>query len=275
MQSPPSSSTAQASPSGTAGSSTTSPVVTGEAVVLDLHAATFISRGAAWLIDGLICVAVMFLLGFLVPVEGAMATVISVVGFVLLALGWEAVTRGKSPGKYALGLRVVRDDGGVIRGRHATARALTGAFELWMTLGAVAIVTSILNQKGKRLGDMVAGTYVINERLPKLPAPLPPVPEQLREWTQIADIGQIPDGLANAAARFLRQAGKMSPSHRENIARSLASEIWPYVSPQPPHNTPPELYLTAVLAQRRERDYQILQRRRQAAHARAERLNRL
>ena len=57
----------------------------------------------------------------------------------------------------ALGLRVVRDDGGPIRFRHALVRGLVGVVEIWLTVGAVALVVSLASSQGKRLGDFLAG----------------------------------------------------------------------------------------------------------------------
>ena len=45
-------------------------------------------------------------------------------------------------------------------------RALLAVLEIWLTLGFLALFTSLLSAKGKRLGDIFAGTFVIQERLP-------------------------------------------------------------------------------------------------------------
>ena len=61
-------------------------------------------------------------------------------------------------------MQVIRDDGGPIRLRHAAVRALVGFFELWLLLGGLAFVTSLLNDRGKRVGDYLAGTCVARMR---------------------------------------------------------------------------------------------------------------
>jgi uncharacterized RDD family membrane protein YckC len=40
-------------------------------------------------------------------------------------------------------------------------RALASVLEIWLLLGAPALITSLLSVKGKRLGDIFAGTFVI------------------------------------------------------------------------------------------------------------------
>src|SRR5690625_7837757 len=59
----------------------------------------------------------------------------------------ETLTRGRSLGKLALGLQIVRDDGGPIRFRHAFIRALVGVGEIWLFGGMVAVIVSLLDRK--------------------------------------------------------------------------------------------------------------------------------
>lgn len=252
----------------------TTTVVTGEAVVLQLRPATFISRAAGALIDALVIAVVLFALVVIFPEPmdldpaAAQAVVLAMVVGLLVGLPvlWEALSRGRSPGKWALGLRVVRDDGGAVRLRHVVVRVLVGVFELWLTAGSVATVAALLNERVKRLGDMAAGTQVIVERQPKAPPPLPGVPARLEPWAQVADIGRVPDALAVAITRFLRQAPSMSVPGRRATAARLLADVGAFVTPGPPAGTDPEDFLLAIVAERRNRDYRILT----ARHARAE-----
>ena len=156
-------------------------VVTGEAVVLQLRPASFVVRAAGALIDGLALVLVflgiLWVLGqtILETLDPAalQATVLSlVVGLVVgVPLAVETLSRGRSLGKLVFGMRVVRDDGGAIRLRHSLVRVLLGIFEVWMSFGSVALIASMLNERGKRLADMVAGTQVeVLQRDPGPPA---------------------------------------------------------------------------------------------------------
>ena len=57
----------------------------------------------------------------------------------------------------------------------------------------VALIASMLSAKGKRLGDMFAGTFVIQERCrarPGLPPAFAVVPPPLAGWAQVA--GAVP-----------------------------------------------------------------------------------
>ena len=110
-----------------------SAIITGEAVVLELRPASFAARSLATAIDVAVTLVVgiglILLLGalpFVIDGAAVRAIVIAVlVGLLVVApITVETLSRGKSLGKLAMGLRIVRDDGGSIRFRHAMVRAL-------------------------------------------------------------------------------------------------------------------------------------------------------
>src|SRR5690554_382533 len=68
---------------------------------------------------------------------------------IVIPTTFETLSRGRSIGKLATGVRIVRDDGGPVRLRHAFIRALTGVGELWLTAAAVAIITSIVHPRSE------------------------------------------------------------------------------------------------------------------------------
>ena len=162
-------------------------VVTGDAVVLDVQIAQLPVRAVGALID-----IVVVVLGYIVGVmlwaaavtqfDDALSAATLIIFTVLTLVGYpiaiETATRGRSLGKMVMGLRVVSDDGGPERFRQALFRALAGFVEIWMFFGGPAVICSLLSAKGKRIGDVFAGTVVISERGPKLPPPpvMPPAP---------------------------------------------------------------------------------------------------
>lgn len=248
--------------------------ITGEAVVLNLRAANFMPRLGAALLDALIygVVWIGLMIGIasstsaftLDPAAAEIVIILSMVTLMFIApFLVEGLSRGRSLGKLALGLRVVRDDGGTIRWRHAFTRSLTGVFELWMTAGSVAIIASLFNKNSKRLGDMMAGTYVIVARAPRMPTPLPGVPTSMQQWTQIADVGHIPTGLAKQVNSLIRNSATMHPNALANISHGLYTQLLEYVTPGPPPGVDPMTFMVAVMAERRNRDYQVLERQRQ------------
>jgi len=239
-------------------------VVTGEAVALELRPASFATRGLAVALDLAVMLAAGILVGIVLgltlpDVDEAAARAIGILALVGVLVGLpttvETLTRGRSLGKLAAGLRVVRDDGGPIRLRHALVRALLAVFEIIATLGSVALITSLANVRGKRLGDLLAGTFVLRERGAGTPPPLPPMPPELIAWAQQADLAAVPDGLAVGVRRFLDGAPGLHPASRMQLGQDLARQVLSFVAPPPPAWATPERFLVAVLAERRRRDH--------------------
>jgi uncharacterized RDD family membrane protein YckC len=259
-------------------------IITGEAVVLELRPASFAARALGLLLD--IALSVVLLVVILAGVAAAgedlddaamRALVVASVVFclVIVPVAVETLTRGLSLGKLAAGLRVVREDGGAIRFRHALIRGLTGFLEIYLTFGGLAIAVALFNDRSRRLGDLLAGTYAIRTRVPveeSLPVPVPP---RLQSWATAADIGRIPDATARRASQFIRQAGRMAPLSRAGMAESIATELAAYVAPPPPAGTSPEDYLAAVMAERRSRERARLSQARRRSAETGERLHRL
>jgi uncharacterized RDD family membrane protein YckC len=238
-------------------------IVTGEAVELDLQPATFASRAVSGLIDVTLQVIALVTALFAVgPLTGGMDTaalsatwlVVSVGVIVGYPLTMETLTRGRTVGKMAMGLRTVRDDGGPIRFRQALVRALLEVVEVWTLSGSPALISSLVSARGKRLGDHLAGTYVVRERGAATRTQPPLMPWHLAGWAQLSDIGRIPDPLAISVRQFLSRASAMHAPSRQAMAYAMARDVSSYVAPPPPPQTHPEDYLAAVLAERRRRD---------------------
>jgi uncharacterized RDD family membrane protein YckC len=246
-------------------------IVTGEAVALDVRPTSWPLRALGALIDWLcelgLFLALMFgVLAFgVVSGDAAMSRALLIIdlvlSFILVPTILETATRGRSVGRFAIGARIVRDDGGAIAMRHAFIRSLSGIVEIVFTLGGIAAVVGLLNRRSKRIGDLLAGTVSQHERVPKPPSNAIAVPESLTEWAGIADVGRLPDPLARRIAAFLAQAPRMVPASRQRLATALAAEAAPYVAPAV--EAPPEQLLAAVAAIRRDREFTALMLERQ------------
>ncbi|HEY9264767.1 MAG TPA: RDD family protein, partial [Mycobacterium sp.] len=137
------------------------PVVTGDAVVLDVQMAQVPVRALSALID-ITVVFVCYIIGVLLwaatlsQFDSALSAAVLIIFTVLALVGYpvifETATRGRTLGKMAMGLRVVSDDGGPERFRQALFRALAGVIEIWMLTGGPAVICSLLSPKGKRIG---------------------------------------------------------------------------------------------------------------------------
>jgi len=82
----------------------------------------------------------------------------------LYYLLWEIFNNGRTPGKAALEIRVVKLDGSRPRFSQYLIRWLLRLIDISFSSGSIAVVTILLNGKGQRLGDLAAGTTVITEK---------------------------------------------------------------------------------------------------------------
>ncbi|MER7849930.1 RDD family protein [Kitasatospora sp. NPDC096077] len=254
-----------------------SDLVTGEAVVLDLQTAKLPSRALAVVLDLLIEFAALFVTTLVMTVAlsdldsaALAATMIGMTVFYLIALPVmiETLSHGRSVGKAALGLRVVRTDGGPVRFRHSLVRGLVGFFEVIAITGAPAVITSALNSDGKRLGDIFAGTVVVRERTPGgagATAPLPPVHPQLlhdmgRELVAM-DLSAVPEPLWLASRQLLGRIGQLDPGVTFRMSTELAADLAARIGHPVPSGLHPAAYLGAVLTERQRREWMRAQQR--------------
>ncbi|WP_307043442.1 RDD family protein [Streptomyces achromogenes] len=241
-----------------------SELVTGEAVALELRPARLPSRGLATLLDLVVAVTAYVVVSIVVVVttaslDDAAQIALSIATFLLVLVGGpiavETLSHGRSLGKLACGLRVVRDDGGPIRFRHALVRGAIGVVEILLTLGVVACIASLVSARGRRLGDVFAGTLVVRERVPAARSGLvPPPPPWLAGRFQGLDLSAVPDGLWLAVRQYLGRMGQLDPQVGWTMAVRLAGELAARTGVPVPQGVPPAAYLAAVVQERQVRE---------------------
>jgi uncharacterized RDD family membrane protein YckC len=216
------------------------------------------SRILAFLLDlvvvSLILLVMELFLIALLPDGGAGAGLISVgvaffsiTGYFVIA---EATSAGRTPGKRALSLRVVRGDGGAPGAPEAVVRTLVRYVDLLFGIGLFFMFFDV---RYRRLGDFAAGTVVVRERRAQA---LPPPPTALLLRTP--DAGPAIDGLdalgareAGALRTFLTRPG-LSPEQRTRIAAQLAARLLDRLglpANAPERQWPPELFVERLYLQ--------------------------
>ncbi|MFE0258240.1 RDD family protein [Streptomyces sp. NPDC059010] len=241
-----------------------SELVTGEAVALELRPAKLPSRALAVLLDLAVAViayivATIGVVAATASLDEAAQTALSIALFVLVLVGGpiavETLSHGRSLGKLACGLRVVRDDGGPIRFRHALVRGLIGVIEILMTLGVVAVIASLVSARGRRLGDVFAGTLVVRERVPLARTGfVPPPPPWLAGRFSGLDLSAVPDDLWLAIRQYLTRMQQLDPQVGQGMAERLATDLAARTGTPALQGVPPAAYLAAVLHERQARE---------------------
>ena len=182
----------------------------------------------------------------------------------LAPLAVEALTRGSSLGKWAFSLRVVRDDGGPASLRHIFVRRLVGVIEL-VLFGLPALVSMFLTTRGKRLGDLAAGTIVVRQPTGALHPPL------LMPPASTAVVLPVDRALRREALAFLRANAELAPAVRAAGGADLAERLRAYAETPVPAGAHPEQVIAAILVIERDKDWR---RERTRVAATQERLGR-
>ncbi|MFG2882552.1 RDD family protein [Streptomyces sp. NPDC048297] len=241
-----------------------SELVTGEAVALELQPAKLPSRTLAMLLDLIVIVAVyvavtVALVAATASLDSAAQLAVSVATFLLVPVGGpiavETLSHGRSLGKLALGLRVVRDDGGPIRFRHALVRGAIGVVEILFTFGVVACIASFVSARGRRLGDVFAGTLVVRERIPVGRTGFaPPPPPWLAGRFAELDLSAVPDGLWLGIRQYLTRMHQLDPQVSLGMAQRFAAELAARTGTSVPQGLHPAAFLSAVVQERQARE---------------------
>ncbi|MGW4310950.1 RDD family protein [Streptomyces californicus] len=242
-----------------------SELVTGDAVVLGVRPARLPSRALASAIDLAAVFTVFILISVVLGIasaaldEAALAAIM-VASFLLVLVGGpvavETLSHGRSLGKLVCGLRVVRDDGGPIRFRHALVRGGMGLVEILMTFGVLASIASLVSARGRRVGDLFAGTLVIRERVavPGRSVAVPPPPPWLVGRFAQLDLSAVPDELWLAVRQYLTRMQQLDPGVGRSIADRLAADLVERTGTAVPQGVPAAAFLAAVLHERQARD---------------------
>ncbi|MFE1290386.1 RDD family protein [Streptomyces sp. NPDC058751] len=241
-----------------------SELVTGEAVALELRPAKLPSRALAVVLDLVVAVTVYIvvtigLVAATATLDDAAQIAVSIASFLLVLVGGpiavETLSHGRSLGKLACGLRVVRDDGGPIRFRHALVRGAVGVVEILMTFGIVACIASLVSERGRRLGDVFAGTLVVRERIPvgRMPYVPAPPPWLAGRFAEL-DLSAVPDALWLAIRQYLTRMQQLDPQIGGAMAERLAADLAARTGAPAPQGVPAGAYLAAVVHERQTRE---------------------
>lgn len=232
-------------------------LVSPEGVRLELPLAGPAPRMFAYMIDGALVVLLAFALGLLLfallPLagivsewlgqldlerleEGRVATgmLLGFLVFWLLAqfvietgyfIFWEMVTNGRSPGKAALGLRVVGLGGEPIDLRASLVRNLLRAVDILPGNYVIGLISILVSPRHQRLGDYAAGTLVIRLDRPERAVDIaiePGLPALAVSRERLAAVGAEELRLLRAT---LRRVGSLEPERRERLLLEVAESF--------------------------------------------------
>jgi uncharacterized RDD family membrane protein YckC len=155
----------------------------------------------------------------------ALATFVVVLGYDIF---FEVLASGRTPGKRLNGMRVVRSGGepvGFITSTIRNVLRLVDFLPFAYVIGASAI---LITRKNQRLGDVAAGTLVVRDRAPQAAprAEEAALPAETAAW----DTSAITAEEVAAVRRFLERRFEIEAGARAELARTLATRLWPKVA---------------------------------------------
>ncbi|BAZ89402.1 RDD domain-containing protein [Raphidiopsis curvata NIES-932] len=160
---------------------------------------------------------------------------------------FETLWQGQTPGKRMAKIRVIRDDGRLVGLQQSVLRALLRPMDEFFFIGAFLI---ILAKNEKRLGDMVAGTIVIQSQTENKVVNLTISPEaQLLcvKLQQTCDLSQLlPDDFA-VIREYLKTRGGMSSKAKASLSLELSQQVQSIVNLSVlPSDVSADVFLEAV-----------------------------
>jgi uncharacterized membrane protein SpoIIM required for sporulation/uncharacterized RDD family membrane protein YckC len=236
-------------------------VETPEHVVLDYEIAGLGSRALAAIVDHMLLlvwlIAMLIMVARFMPAGGgewiqAVMIVVVFLSFWCYFTFFEGLRNGQTPGKRWLGIRVVQDTGHAVTMGSAVARNLLRVADFMPPPYLIGALFVGLHPRGKRLGDIVAGTVVVRDR--PYETTVAHAPSEAEAQAAHAGVPELSDEEFHFLREFAERAAQLPPEVRLRVAGRLTERLgarYPNRSPDP------ELFLTTLyqdeLARRRGR----------------------
>lgn len=244
-------------------------IATPEGIDLDLVIAGLGSRFVAALIDGLVKIAVIIALFFVLGLAtsgsesagggwGAAAFII-LIFLVLFAYDvvFEVMGSGRTLGKRAAGIRVVRSGGEPVGFLASTIRNVLRLVDFLPFAYAAGVATILLTKPGRRLGDLAAGTLVVRERSGGVRTP-----QDVARWAAAVtvpeaavaswDVSALGADELNVVRHFLDRRLQLPWPARAQLAHELVDRLAPRIAGAP-IDAHPEYVLEGIVVAKRAR----------------------
>jgi uncharacterized RDD family membrane protein YckC len=136
---------------------------------------------------------------------------------------FEILWKGRTPGKRAAGIRVIKDSGRALNVYEVIGRNLMRAVDALPTLYIVGIVTMMISKKNQRLGDYLVGSIVVHDK---------PGDEIHPDWSSATEAAFPSSELSKMTPEelvlietYLHRRSSLADGHRDATAYKIASRI--------------------------------------------------
>lgn len=217
-------------------------VETPEQININYQKAGIGSRFYAALLDTLLLALIVFIglyvnYNFLLKFGDVLENWLGAIsGLLVFAVFWgyfmvfEITTNGQSPGKYALGLRVIKEGGYPISFGDSAIRNLVRLVDFLPFCYGTGLIVMLINGNWQRLGDLAAGTLVVktnrktNVDLNQSINPIDISSDEnlYSDWIQPM---LVTDSEFDMIREYLRRRPELSPIRRLELARTIGRSI--------------------------------------------------
>jgi uncharacterized membrane protein SpoIIM required for sporulation/uncharacterized RDD family membrane protein YckC len=160
---------------------------------------------------------------------------------------FEALNGGRTPGKQALGIRVVMDTGRSITPPAAVVRNLVRFIDCYFPIPfAPALVSMFLHPSNKRPGDMAAGTIVVRDHPTDWSLGAPVLTEEAVAEPLEAGPPELSEDEFRLLDRFLGRINDLTPEVQVRITTDLVRRFEPRI---PRQSMDLQAYLVTVFAE--------------------------
>ena len=159
---------------------------------------------------------------------------------------FEALNGGRTPGKQALGIRVVMDTGRSITPTAAVVRNLVRFIDCYFPVPFVpALLSMFLHPSNKRPGDTAAGTIVVRDHPTDWTIGAPVAAEETADPIETGP-PELSEEEFRLLDRFLSRLNDLTPEVQNRLTRDLVRRFEPRIQPR---TADPQAYLVAVFAE--------------------------
>jgi uncharacterized RDD family membrane protein YckC len=230
-------------------------ITTPEGIELDLQLAGLGSRFIAQTLDLLIKGVTILLIALTLSIAGLTGLAIMLPAFMLVLYAYDVVfetfANGRTPGKMAARLRVVRAGGEPVDFMSSAIRNVLRVIDGIPFSYVPGMISILVTKRNQRLGDLAAGTIVIHEE--RVPAPRPGPgwgpPPPWQPAPPVWDVSAVSAEELSAVRSFLDRRWTIDVRARGQLALQLAEVLWPKVAGAPA-GLPPEAFLEQLAQQK-------------------------
>lgn len=195
------------------------------------------SRSAAYVVDAIILLfsvqilTNLFFMIFALPFGPQWAAAIS--GLIVFALFngyfilFEWLFSGQTPGKRVIGIRVIKQGGYALSFFDVLLRNLMRIVDFLPALYGVGVASLMLTRRCQRLGDIVAGTLVVQQEALSSHNLLPVIPEAVEGGIVFSpgQLSAVPGKLIDLAVEFFTERERLASRYRQQIAVELSDLV--------------------------------------------------